>query len=156
MAFAAQRPAAGSELTPALQAMPSPPKPEFSFQSVSDLNPTPTVRPYRFGMVLGVLNLLAATYYGWLAVSSGNVAGVMVLGFSAPLALGTGIGLVRKRTYGVALLYLSFLMTVVEMVSDWFKPHAWGLLYYVLLNLAFFSALFAIVGYFYKRRGEFR
>ncbi len=119
-------------------------------------SPTPTVRSYRFGMALGVLNLLAGTYYGWLAVSSGSMAGAVVLGLSALLGLGTGIGLVRKRRYGLVLLYLGFLMAAVDVITDWFKPHAWGSLYYVLLNLAFFSALLAIVAYFYKRRGEFR
>jgi CheY-like chemotaxis protein len=116
----------------------------------------PIIRPYRFGMAFGVLNLLAGAYYGWLAVSSGNVAGILVLGISALLALGTGVGLVRKKRYGIFLLNITFVISAIDVISGWFKPHVGNSLRLVLVNLAFFAAVFAIIVYFNKRQGEFR
>jgi hypothetical protein len=111
-------------------------------------------RRYRFGILYGSLNALAGLYYGWLAVTSGSVPGAVFLGFSALLAIATGVGLLLKRRFGVWLMNLVFLMVAIEAVVDWFKPHD-RLAYYVCLNLAFFAAVFAVVRYFYRRQQEF-
>ena len=112
-------------------------------------------RPYRFGIAFGILNVLAGVYYGWLTVSGDSIADAISLGASALLAIGTGIGLLRKRRYGLFLMNLAFLMAAIEAIADWFKPHSENLAYYIFANIALGAAAFAILAYFYKRRMEF-
>jgi hypothetical protein len=114
----------------------------------------PSARPYRFGVFYGTLNAIAGAYYGWLAVMSDTVLGAVFLGLSALLAIGTGVGLLLKRRFGVWLMNLVFLMVAIEAVTDWFKPHD-RLAYYICFNFAFFAAIFAVLRYFYKRQHEF-
>ena len=110
--------------------------------------------PYRFGMFYGALNTLAGLYYLWLAVTSGSIPGAIVLGLSALLAIATGVGLLLKRRFGVWLMNLVFLLVAIEAVTDWFKPHD-RLAYYICVNIAFFTAMFAVLRYFYKRQDQF-
>jgi len=113
-------------------------------------------RPYRFGIAFGVLNVLAGVYYGWLAITAARVAGTVFLGICALVAVATGIGLLRKRRYGVLLLNLVLLLAVMEAVLDWFKPHEIGRVRYVVTNAVFLGLVGVVVGYFYKRRDEFQ
>jgi hypothetical protein len=111
-------------------------------------------RPYRFGIFFGITNALAGLFYGWLAVISGSVPGTIALGLSALFSIATGIGLLRKRNFGLVLMDLMFFLVVVEAITDWFKPHQ-NLVYYICMNIAIFAAMFAILRYFYKRQYEF-
>ena len=115
----------------------------------------PTRRRYRFGVLFGLLNVLAGAYYGWHAVTHSSSGGAAVMGLYAFLTMSTGVGLLRKRRYGILLMILSFCLLGVQAVEDWFKPHSVGLMHYILVNAAFFAAMFAVVVYFHKRQHEF-
>ncbi len=112
-------------------------------------------RPYKFGVAFGVLNLFAGVYYGWLAAASADIGDGVSLAASAALAIGTGVGLLRKRRYGLVLMGLGFLMATLDAISDWSKPHSENLAYYVFANIVAAAAAFCILAYFYKRRMEF-
>jgi hypothetical protein len=75
-------------------------------------------RPYRFGVFFGIANALAGLIYGWLAVISGSVPGAVALGLSALVSIATGVGLLRKRNFGLLLMDLMFLLVTIEAIID--------------------------------------
>ena len=111
-------------------------------------------RPYRFGIAFGILNLTAGLFYGIQAMTVGLGESIS-LAASALLAAGTGVGLLRRRRYGLTLLTLSFFVAAAQVIPDWFKPHSGNEAYYVAVNVIAAIAALAVVIYFYKRRMEF-
>lgn len=114
----------------------------------------PVRRPYRFGITFGILNLVAGLFYGFQSVTGGPNESIS-LAASAVLAAGTGVGLLRKRRYGLTLLALGFLVAAAQIIPDWFKPHSGNQAYYVCINVSAAIATLAVITYFYKRRMEF-
>ncbi|MGA9425134.1 MAG: hypothetical protein WBV33_08650 [Terracidiphilus sp.] len=114
----------------------------------------PVRRPYRFGITFAILNLVAGLFYGFQAVTGGPDESIS-LAASALLAAGTGVGLLRKKRYGLTLLALGFLVAAGQIIPDWFKPHSGNQAYYVCVNVGASIAALAVIAYFYKRRMEF-
>jgi hypothetical protein len=104
---------------------------------------------------VGVANTLVGLYYGWLAVTGGSAGIAIALGASALFSLAAGVGLLMRRRFGITALNFTLLLAVIEVVTDWSKPHEVGLLYYILCNVTFFAAIAATVVYFFKRWNEF-
>jgi hypothetical protein len=115
-------------------------------------------RPYRFGRIYAVLNLLGAIFDAWLGASMLLRGYVWVAALSAVLTLigfGTSVGLWRRRRYGFFLLGLSILCGIAGNIYGWFQPSEYRPLYRVAGNTGFFVAMAIIFSYFYKRRDEF-
>ena len=115
-------------------------------------------RPYRFGKVYAVLNLLGAVYSGWLAYQMlwyGFFWAAVLGALGVPLGAITGIGLWRKRRYGYYLLMFGIVGEVAFNIYGWFRPSEVGKLYRVGISLLTFVVMGVIFAYFYKRRQEF-
>jgi hypothetical protein len=118
----------------------------------------PTNRPYRFGRIYGVLNLLGAVFNTWLGIAVLLRGYVWVAALSALLTLvscGSGIGLLRKRRYGFFLLNFSIAIGIAANIYGWFQPSEFRPFYHLAANAAFFVSMAIIFAYFYKRRSEF-
>ena len=115
-------------------------------------------RPYRFGRIYAVLNLLGASFNAWLGASVFLRGYLWVAALCTVLTfvgLGTSIGLWRRRRYGFFLLSLSILCGIAANIYGWFQPSEFRVLTRAVGNMAFFIAMALIFAYFYKRRSEF-
>ena len=63
-------------------------------------------RPYRFGVIFGVINVLAGLCYGWLAITNGSVRFAAVLALSGLLPIAAGVGLLLKMRIGLLIMSL--------------------------------------------------
>lgn len=115
-------------------------------------------RPYRFGKFYAILTLAGAAYSGWFAYDMlwyGFFWAAVLSVAAVPLAGATGIGLWRKRRYGLWLLILSILAGIASHIYGWFHVDELAPLYRVAENVAFFTLMPIVFAYFWKRRDEF-
>jgi len=115
-------------------------------------------RPYRFGKVYAGLTLAGAAYSVWLCYQMlfyGLLWPAILFALAVPLSTVTGIGLWRKRRYGLVLLVLSILCGVLSKVYGWFHPTDLRLAYRIAEDVLFFVVMALIFTYFWKRREEF-
>jgi len=113
-----------------------------------------TNRPYRFGVIWAILNVLGGAYYTWLSVAraeNGIEAGFLV--FSALIAFGTGMGLLQKRGYGLHFLNLSLLVANVNEIRSWLAERSLDRALSVVA-LLLLTVLLEI--YFQKRARQFQ
>lgn len=107
-------------------------------------------RPYRFGIVFGVFNLIGSVLCAWLAFKGYDPVS---LGASGLIDLVTGVGLLRKRRYGFFLLWLSLAWSAAMVVSECFESHL--VEHYIAATIAEFVGTAIVLFYFHKRRAEF-
>jgi hypothetical protein len=114
-------------------------------------------RPYRFGYTWGIVNLIAAIYYAVLAIWTLKESWLGFGNYSvwAVVAVGIGIGLLRRKRYGLFLLNLTILIVWIDALFSWFRPIHTSVLRVVLVNVGLFCGTGLIVTYFYRRRDEF-
>jgi len=125
-------------------------------------------RRYRFGTFYAIVNFVFGAYYAWMTVSTFHQGSIFLTYLVACLiATGTGVGLLRKRPYGLVLFYFSFLVAWIEEISRWFRnigypglpsslqPEPISPLGRAILDVLFLLMTVLTVGYFYKRHDEF-
>ena len=123
-------------------------------------------RPYRFGMIWAILNIAGGAFYACLSLESFwrwsssphsnagilNFLGAIFLIISSIIALGTGLGLLRRHAYGIHFLNLSLLIANVTQISRWWTNRSVHSALWVLGLIAF---TVSIEIYFQKRAPEF-
>jgi multidrug transporter EmrE-like cation transporter len=112
-------------------------------------------RRYRFGTVFGVCVLVSSLCYLWVAIEMlpKDSAFAVGRGFSAVLAVVTGVGLLRKRYYGVFLLNLAILAVLVNGVAE---TYPWDSFYKAVPVVVFVACAVPVVVYFQRRLEEFK
>jgi uncharacterized membrane protein len=121
--------------------------------------PQPGQRPYRFGRFYGVLSMAWGVLYlflasFWLAGSRPHrLVEAAVLAVSAiPLVVG-GLGLLKRRRYGLYITLAELWLDCLLLVFDSDRTPLWKLEDHELVILSMAILVFA---YFYKRREEFK
>jgi hypothetical protein len=115
-------------------------------------------RPYRFGKVYALLNIVFAILGGCFAASMlwhGYFWAAVVSAAAVPFDCVTAVGLWRKRLYGFYLLCFSFLVGIASNAYGWSQPSDLSLSYHVLFTVILYVSMAIIFTYFYKRRSEF-
>jgi CHASE2 domain-containing sensor protein len=114
-------------------------------------------QPYRFGYAWAIVNLLGGLYSAYLAIKTlaQTWAGFAEHLVWALITVGIGIGLLRRKRYGLFLLYFTILSAWIGAAFSWFQPIEIDWVLFILVNLGLLAATVVLVAYFYKRRKEF-
>ena len=130
-----------------------------------------STRSYRFGIFYAILNLALGAYYllmTGLALRRASGSVFLTPLVACLIAVAAGIGLIRKRLWGLGLVYFTLAVAWIREIVRWFRPtvgypgmpsslqpHRNSLLQELAVDLFFLVLTVPFVIYFQKRRNEF-